>query len=309
MLLKQQRKIIFAITIFYTLFILYYLFFAFGRLGKVDQITGRTFIFLPSDFFRMPGLSDLLHPTLMDLVSFGNIAAFIPFGILIPLLYRINFIRFMALFFLSILVMETIQALTLLGSFDVNDAIKNSLGASVGFGAYKLGIRTKNIWGNIAATGISCIILLIGVWGFCGIVDKAFTKEEGPLVAINELKDSTGNISTGTRLYSLKIGGQDVDPKYNVFGVEGKNIETYTYTCKEKLIFSLYYGIPDQTDDYGRLSVSVDGREVLSASAEYQNRPELFEFPIEPVSDITIIIEGNEKIWDVGFRKMKYFWN
>lgn len=117
--LKQHRKIIFALTIGYTLFILYFLFFAFGRVGKVDHNNEYTFIFLPDDFFRVPGLSDLLHPTLMDFVGFGNIAAFIPFGILIPLLYRTNFVRFMTLFILSILVLETIQALTLLGSFDM----------------------------------------------------------------------------------------------------------------------------------------------------------------------------------------------
>lgn len=142
--LKQQpRKIIFAITIIYTLFILYFLFFAFGRVGKAGLIEGYTFIFLPEDFFRVPGLSDLLHPTVMDLVGLGNIAAFIPFGILIPWLYRTSFVRFMAGFILSILVLETIQALTFLGSFDMNDVIQNSTGAAIGFGAYKLGFRTE----------------------------------------------------------------------------------------------------------------------------------------------------------------------
>ena len=79
----------------------------------------------------------------MDFVGFGNVAAFIPFGILIPLLYRTSFVRFMILFILSILVLETIQALTFLGSFDMNDVIQNSTGAAIGFGAYKLGFRAK----------------------------------------------------------------------------------------------------------------------------------------------------------------------
>lgn len=198
-------------------------------------------------------------------------------------------------------------------SFDVNDAIQNSLGAAIGFGAYKLGNRTKNVWVNMAVTVISLIVLLIGVWGFFGIVDKAFTKEEGPFVAINELKDSAGNTSTGTKLYSFKVSGQNVKPEYNLFGVVGKKSETYTYTCKKQLVFSFFYGIPDQTDD-GSISISVDGREVLSGSGKDQRSvpelfPQMFEIPVEPLSKITIIIEGNQKIWDVGFREMKYFWN
>ncbi|MFD1903104.1 VanZ family protein [Paenibacillus rhizoplanae] len=46
-------------------------------------------------------------------------------------------------FILSILVVETIQALTFLGSFDTNDVITNSVGAAIGFGGYKIGFRTK----------------------------------------------------------------------------------------------------------------------------------------------------------------------
>ncbi|MBB6734779.1 VanZ family protein [Cohnella zeiphila] len=310
--MPQSRKIIFSITILYTILILYFIFLAFGRLGTVEQMAGYTFIFVPDSFFKLPSISDLLHPTLMDFVDFGNLTAFIPFGILIPLLYRISFIRFITWFILCILAIETIQALTLLGSFDVNDAIQNSIGAAVGFGAYKLGFRTQNVWSLLATTGISVIVLLIGVWGFCGLVDKAFTQEEGPFAAINELKDSAGNTLTGTKRYSFEMGGQNVEPQYNVFSVEGKNRETYTYMLgsKEKLVFSLFYGIPDQTDNKGSISVFVDGHEVFSSSEKYQLRePEMFEIPIESVSELTITVEGNEKLWDVGYRKMKYFWN
>ncbi|WP_152395891.1 VanZ family protein [Paenibacillus guangzhouensis] len=312
MQLKQHRKIIFAITIFYTLFILYFLFFAFGRVSKVDQITEYTFIFLPDDFFRVPGLSDLLHPTLMDFVGFGNIAAFIPFGILIPLLYRTNFIRFMTLFILSILVLETIQALTFLGSFDMNDVIQNASGAAIGFGAYKLGFRTKSDWRNIAATGIASAVLMLGVWGAFGLVDQAFTKEMGPFVAINELKDSNGNPSTGTKRYSLKIGGQDVEPRYNVYRVEGKKKETYTYTLgnKEEIYLSFHYGIPDQEDSHGSIRVTVDGHEFLSVSSEAgRDEPDMSEIFLPQANELTITLEGNETLWDVGYREMVYFWN
>ncbi|MBU8712304.1 VanZ family protein [Brevibacillus parabrevis] len=307
----QQRKIILALTILYTMVILYFIFLAFGRLDTIGQMTDYTFLFVPDSFFKLPSIADLLHPTLMDFVDFGNIAAFIPFGVLIPLLYRTSFVRFIAWFLLSILVLETIQALTLLGSFDVNDVIQNSSGAAIGFGAYKLGMRTKNVWRNIAATGISIAVLMIGVWGFCAIVDNVFTKEAGPFVALHELTDSTGNPATGSKPYSFKIGGQQVEPIYNVYSAEGKNRETYTYTLGNKELFlSLYYGIPDQKDFIGSIRVAVDGHEFLFAAAEDQlHEPGVFEIFLEQANELTITIEGNEQLWDVGFREMKYFWN
>ncbi|WP_433940026.1 VanZ family protein [Paenibacillus lautus] len=309
---KQQRKIIFAITIFYTLFILYFLFFAFGRVGKADQIKGYTFIFLPDDFFRLPGLSDLLHPTLMDLVGFGNVAAFIPFGILIPLLYRTSFVRFMTLFILSILLLETIQALTFLGSFDMNDVIQNSLGAAVGFGAYKLGFRTKNYWRNIAYVGVSSLVLMLGVWGVFGIFDQAFTKEMGPFVAINDLRDSSGNPSTGNKTASFEIGGQDVEPQYNVYSFEGKNKETYRYTLgnKKEVYLFLNYGTPDQEDSRGSIRVTADGHEFLTVSVEAgRHEPDMSSIYFPQANELTITIDGNVTLWDVGYKEMVYSWN
>ncbi|AIQ47759.1 teicoplanin resistance protein VanZ [Paenibacillus sp. FSL R7-0273] len=312
MQVKQQRKITFIITIGYTLIILYFMLFAFGRADKVDQISQYTFIFLPDSFFRVPGLSDLQHPTLMDLVGIGNFAAFIPFGILLPLLYRTSFVRFMTGFILSILVVETIQALTFLGSFDTNDVIQNSLGAAIGFGAYKIGFRTKNYWRNIAATGIASAALMLGVWGVFGIVDQVLTKEVGPFVAINEWKDSTGNPLTGTRQDRLKIGGQDVKPEYNVYDTNGKKKETYTYSLgnKGELYLSLNYGIPDHKDFQGSIKVTVDGQELLSVSAEDQlHEPDMRILYITRAKELKITIEGNETLWDVGYREMVYTWN
>ncbi|OBY77579.1 teicoplanin resistance protein VanZ [Paenibacillus sp. KS1] len=306
---KQQRKMMLGITICYTFLILYFIFLAFGRVGTIDQKDGYTFILIPDSFFRLPSVSDLLHPTLMDFVSIGNIAAFIPFGILIPLLYRTGFVRFIALFILSILMIETIQALTLLGSFDINDVIENSLGAAIGFWAYKLGFRTENIRKNIAATSISIVVLMTVVWGSFGIVDKAFIHEMGPFVALNELIDSTGNTSTGTKPYCFKIGDQTIEPKYNVYSIEGKNRETYTYALGNKeLYLSLFYGVPDQKELQGRISVTVDGHEFLSASAE-RHEPEIFTVYLEKANELTITIEGNETVWDVAFREMKYYWS
>lgn len=189
----------------------------------------------------------------MDLVGFGNLIAFIPFGIFIPLLYRISFIRFITMFFLAIMVMETMQALSFLGSFDINDALLNSLGVAIGFGAYN-------------------------------------------------------NIN------SFRISGQDINPRFNIYGVEGRNMETFTYKYKEQMTLSLYYGTPEPSDYSGSVRVSVDGQEVLNSSGEVQRLypvlfPAMFKIPIQAGGELTITIEGNEKVWDVGYRKMQYPWN
>ena len=307
----KQRKIIFAIVLSYTVFILYFMFFGFGRVDTLDRETGYTFLLLPDVFFKLPSLSDLLHPTLMDIVGFGNIVAFIPFGILILLLYRIGFLHFMILFILSILVLETVQALTLLGSFDINDVIQNSSGAAIGFGAYRLGFRTEKVWTNIAATGISVVVLVIGVWGIFGVIDRVFTKELGSFVALNELKNSSINSSNGTMRDSFQMGGQIVEPQYNAYSTEDENMVTYTYTLgKKELYLYLNYGIPDQEDSHGGLRISADGQEYLSTSAEAQSHePGMTSIYLQGANELTITLEGNMKIWDVGFREMKYDWN
>lgn len=307
----QQRKVIFSATIAYTIFILYIMFLAFGRTDNLDQVSDYTFIFLPDSFFRGLSLSELLHPTLMNLVDFGNVAAFIPFGILLPLLYRTSFVRFIALFILSIAVLETIQALTLLGSFDINDIIQNSLGAAIGFAAYKFGNRAKSIWKNIVVMGVSIAAFMIVILGIFEIVDRVFTQEIGPFVALNELKDSTGNASTGTKRYSFMIDGENVEPQYNVYNVTDKHRETYTYSLGNKeLYLYLNYGIPDQEEIDGSITVSVDGQEFLSTSAEEQRQePNMLTIYVERANELTITIEGNEKLWDIGFKEMIYSWN
>ncbi|WP_318249416.1 MULTISPECIES: VanZ family protein [Paenibacillus] len=304
----KQRKAILAATLLYTCFVLYCMFFAFDRASS--EATSYTFIFLPENFLKLPNPSDLLHPTLMDLVSIGNTAAFIPFGILVPLLYPIRFVRFLAGFILSILVIETIQAFTLLGSFDINDVLQNSSGAAIGFGAYALGRRATGMWRKIAVTGLSTVILLIGVWGIGSAIDSVLTKQEGPFVALSELDDSLGHAAKNTKPYHFKIGGQEITPQFNVYSAEGEEAKTYTYKLKNKeLYFSMQYGIPDQGNFKGSISVVVDGQQILSNSADIQGHaPNRFEWFFEQADELKITVEGNEKVWDIGYKEMKYFW-
>lgn len=100
MMETKSRKVILVGTIYYTTFILFFMFFAFNRLEGATSVDSYTFMLVPEGV-------PLLFPklTFMWLFSFGNIAAFIPFGILIPLLYSVRFGKFISLFVLTILVL------------------------------------------------------------------------------------------------------------------------------------------------------------------------------------------------------------
>jgi len=74
---------------------------------------------------------------------FGNIAVFIPYGFFLPRLFERYraFGRFVLLTLAVLLSVETLQLITLRGSFDVDDIILNLLGAAVGYLAARL-LRT-----------------------------------------------------------------------------------------------------------------------------------------------------------------------
>ncbi len=73
----------------------------------------------------------------------GNVAAFVPFGIFLPVFSarcrKVWFTVFYS-FELSLLV-ELLQLVTKVGSFDVDDLILNTIGGLVGFLIYLLGKR------------------------------------------------------------------------------------------------------------------------------------------------------------------------
>lgn len=70
----------------------------------------------------------------------GNIFLFIPAGYLLPRIFQKqrNFFRFLLTCTLSILVVETAQLFSLLGSFDIDDLILNLAGMVIGFSIYHI---------------------------------------------------------------------------------------------------------------------------------------------------------------------------
>ncbi|WP_193657687.1 VanZ family protein [Bacillus cereus] len=76
----------------------------------------------------------------------GNIIPFIPLGFLIPIVFPIKktFIKTMIICFIIIMLIETIQLFTYLGSMDIDDVILNQISCMIGYIFYLSYIKIKS---------------------------------------------------------------------------------------------------------------------------------------------------------------------
>ncbi|RUT30510.1 VanZ family protein [Paenibacillus zeisoli] len=83
------------------------------------------------------------HADFHSLINFiGNIVIFIPFGILLPLIFKRMsnpLSKVLILSFTFSLGLETAQLMLAIGTFDVDDLILNTFGGVLGYGVYSLG--------------------------------------------------------------------------------------------------------------------------------------------------------------------------
>lgn len=139
---KEEHRLVLAWTLFivYMVFLMYFLFFA--------EIMGRTYIDRDYHYnltpFREIRRFIVYRRTLgwFAVLSnlLGNVLAFVPFGMTLPMLTPKcrNFFHIVLLGFDFSLFVETIQLISKVGSFDVDDLILNTLGAALGYLVYRL---------------------------------------------------------------------------------------------------------------------------------------------------------------------------
>ncbi|MGW6298670.1 VanZ family protein [Peribacillus butanolivorans] len=306
----KLRKLIITGTILYTILILYFMFFAFNRLDHATGDYEYVFMLVPENVpLRFP------EPTFSWLYQFGNIAAFIPFGVVIPLLYRSSFGKFISLFVLTILVLESLQALTYLGSFDVDDVISNTLGATIGFIAYRVGFSSKISYKKLIASALSIGVLLVGVIVVSETINYVVATRESPIQALHDVKEMNGTMPMTENLPSITVAGKKIEPKMNVYNSEGDKSKSYTYILgnKKDVILYSYYGIPDNGDFKGEVTILADGKVRAQFNEQYNKGAEFgakfVEIPFYyKENEITIIVSGNAKLWDVRFSEMKHWW-
>lgn len=136
-ILRICSKVIFGV---YIILLIYFLFFA--------ESTGRTFeartyhynLVLFKEINRFITYRHSLGLMAVALNLLGNIAAFIPFGMFLPILYRrCRSFLYMTLLTLEFsLFVELLQLVTKVGSFDVDDLLLNTIGGMLGYLTYKV---------------------------------------------------------------------------------------------------------------------------------------------------------------------------
>lgn len=144
---KKETVRIVAILVFlaYLLLLAYLLFFS-SSYGRTEEMGYR--------YNLKPFLEIRRGLTYIDKVGYsyvlinigGNIAAFMPFGWLLPLVSERghNTVKVFLKTFLLSLSAETIQLITRTGAFDVDDLILNTLGGILGYWCYFLIFGRRN---------------------------------------------------------------------------------------------------------------------------------------------------------------------
>ena len=125
----------------YVLYVVYFMFFAegFGRSAGNSGYRYNLDVF--SEIKRFSRMLKSGYNVKAVLNLFGNIIAFVPFGIFIPALSgnRIKFVNTVILTFIFSMVIETVQLYYQLGVFDVDDLILNTCGGLIGYLIYVIG--------------------------------------------------------------------------------------------------------------------------------------------------------------------------
>lgn len=128
--LKKLYKILIP---FYTLFLLYLMFFGFGRSQYDINIVRLVPMFSTVGFVKQT----ILWKTIIINI-FGNILIFVPFGFLGIVFPKLNQFWILILDFLfAIIILESFQYFTRLGVFDIDDVILNTVGVAIGFWIYR----------------------------------------------------------------------------------------------------------------------------------------------------------------------------
>lgn len=137
----------FAIVLFFLYFVVlfYFLFFS-EEMGRTYSERAYHYNLIPfHEIMRFIQYRKVLGMPAVLLNLAGNVAAFVPFGFFFPV-FVVRCRRFwdtlLYSFELSLLV-ELIQLITKVGSFDVDDIILNTLGGAVGYVVYKV---VRSLW-------------------------------------------------------------------------------------------------------------------------------------------------------------------
>ncbi len=148
---KTKRRISLIGTglfVLYLIALVYFLFFAeeYGRTQSGETLRYNLTPF--KEIGRFIRYRDVLGMRAVLLNIAGNVAIFLPFGAIVPVMHgrlrrAIRTIGLCAVFSLGV---ETIQLITRVGSFDVDDIMLNTLGGALGYALFAVSNALRRRW-------------------------------------------------------------------------------------------------------------------------------------------------------------------
>lgn len=305
------RKITIVLLTLYTALILYFLYLGFNR-GLLGTDSSLRYNLIPEG---IPLHYPIGKGFQIWFFEYGNFLAFIPFGVIIPLLFRCSFKRFIVVFIVSITILETIQMLTHLGAFDINDIIINSLGAAVGFAAQRIVTNNRDNLKGVIKIVLLSMVLALGTIIIIGGINQYLEKGEGKVIALNDLVQEDESIQWDEDLSTFTIGQNEVAPQLNLIDREHTKTNEFVYLLDSKYKYMTgYVAIPDDVlNATSTKSIEIefisDGEVIYSVgltTTSGKNGIESFEVPLNEVNDLTIKINSDSAdsithvvIWDM----------
>jgi len=291
----KLRRITMILLAGYTLLTVYFLYIGFGRSAFIQDSGFRYNLIFGGIPLHFPMGRDFQ----IWFFELGNFVAFIPFGIVIPLLYRCSFVRFIILFILSITLLETLQMLSRLGAFDVDDIVVNTLGAAVGFWAQRFVSRGRDTFKGFFKILLTAAVFSIGVIAIIGGINHYLAKGGSEVAALNELTLKDGTVLWDETLSSFTVDGQKVEPQINMYSRKNTRTNEFTYLLNGNYTkMTGYVTIPDDVIDaatQGRSDIVfiADGTEIYSlgllyAKGEEKNQLTSFQIPLNGATELTI---------------------
>lgn len=144
---KNRHRILgFLLFVLYLVLLIYFLFFAeaMGRSPEArEEYSYNLTLFKEIGRFYMH--REILGYRALVINIFGNVLAFMPFGFFLPMIWKRtdHWYTTTILSFVMSLCVETVQLVSRVGSFDVDDLLLNTVGGLLGFLGYRL---LRGVW-------------------------------------------------------------------------------------------------------------------------------------------------------------------
>lgn len=315
----SRNRLFKRISILYFAMLLFFLFVGFDRSGRAAR--GGYFYNLslePIAPFRFDGL---LHNPFM-LFQLGNYLAFIPCGLLLPVLVRWGFFRLTGAFVVGMLLAETAQMLTRLGSFDINDVVLNTLGYLTGYLAWAVGRKFCGAafgFKRATYTALSAL-LLVGVIltapSAAGRLVQGYT--EGMTIGLERLQPSETSIRWKEVPAAELPDSPAVDEAqtFKLYAWPGAGTETLTYELDGGYIRFQAYGTV-QGGTGGGIRFILDGEPMYEFAYAGDNGDifdtEKVEFDVRGAKRLTLELtrpsdgsEGQVLLWGAELVERKH---